>query len=213
MENILNLRYPIIASLIGCVLPVESSGQREFKTVRLYAVERSLVDVLSNPPAWWTPTVKAKAVVGIALGLRFAHDLGLLHGAVKVSNMLFDADRPIQIADFSQTRLETGESNHFRAKSGRRRRTFPHFHTFFSKSRLVALALTLPLRPRIADGAALIGGRSGELKLLILRNARLSLAVHLGRDSILSQHRVRLFRAGRPRRPGPGSPWANPAAT
>jgi serine/threonine protein kinase len=46
--------------------------------------------------------------VGIALGLRFGHDLGLLHGAVKVSNILFDADRRIQIADFSPIRFETG---------------------------------------------------------------------------------------------------------
>jgi serine/threonine protein kinase len=57
--------------------------------------------------------VKGKAVVGIALGLRFAHGLGLLHGAVKASNILFDADRRIQIADFSLIRLETGEVERF----------------------------------------------------------------------------------------------------
>jgi serine/threonine protein kinase len=108
IENLLNLRHPMIAHLIDCVFPVESSRQREFRTVRLYATEGSLADVLSNPPAWWTPTVKAKAVVGIALGLRFAHGLGLLHGAVKASNILCDADRRIQIADFSQILLETG---------------------------------------------------------------------------------------------------------
>jgi hypothetical protein len=52
MENLLNLRHPMIAPLIGCVLPVKTSGQREFKTVRLYATEGSLADVLSNSPAW-----------------------------------------------------------------------------------------------------------------------------------------------------------------
>jgi serine/threonine protein kinase len=52
--------------------------------------------------------VKTKAVVGIALRLRFAHGLGLLHEAVKASNILFDADRRIQIADFSPIRLDTG---------------------------------------------------------------------------------------------------------
>jgi hypothetical protein len=51
IENLLNLRHPMIALLIGSVFPVESSGQREFKTVRLYATEGSLADVLSNPPA------------------------------------------------------------------------------------------------------------------------------------------------------------------
>jgi serine/threonine protein kinase len=74
----------------------------------LYATGGFLATVLSNSPAWWTPTVKAKAVVGIALGLRFAHGLGLLHEVVKASNILFDADRRIQIADFSSIRLETG---------------------------------------------------------------------------------------------------------
>jgi hypothetical protein len=51
MENLLNLRHPMIAPLIGCVLPVESSGQRKFRTVRLYATDGSLTDILSNPPA------------------------------------------------------------------------------------------------------------------------------------------------------------------
>jgi serine/threonine protein kinase len=113
IDNLLNLHHPMIAPLIGCVFPVGSSGQRKFRTVRLYATKGSLADVLSNPPAWWTPTAKAKAVVGIALGLRFAHGLGLLHGALKSSNILFDADRQIQIADFSLIRLETGEVEPF----------------------------------------------------------------------------------------------------
>jgi serine/threonine protein kinase len=97
IENLLNLCHPMIARLIGCTLSMNSTEQRELKTVRLYAAEGSLADVLSNPPGSWTPTAKAKAVVGIALGLRFAHGLGLLHGAVKASNILFDADRRIQI--------------------------------------------------------------------------------------------------------------------
>jgi serine/threonine protein kinase len=113
IENLLNLRHPMITPLIGSVLPVESSGQWEFKTVLLYATECSLADVLSNPPAWWTPTAKAKAIVGIALRLRFAHALGRLHGAVKPSNIFFHADRRIQIADFSPVRLETGAAEPF----------------------------------------------------------------------------------------------------
>jgi serine/threonine protein kinase len=113
IENLLNLRHPMITPLIGYALPMDSTGQRALRTMRLYAAEGSLADVLSNPPGWWTPTVKAKAIVGIALGLRFAHGLGLLHGAVKASNILFDADRRIQIADFSPIRLETGEVEPF----------------------------------------------------------------------------------------------------
>jgi serine/threonine protein kinase len=113
IENLFNLRHPLIAPLIGFVLPVESGGPRELKTARLHASGGSLADVLANPPAWWTPTAKAKAVVGIALALRFAHGLGLLHGAVKAANVFFDADRRIQIADFSPLRLESGEVEPF----------------------------------------------------------------------------------------------------
>jgi hypothetical protein len=65
IENLWNLRHPMIAPLTGCVLPVESSGQREFRTVRLYTTEGSLADVLSNPPAWWTPTAKANVIVSL----------------------------------------------------------------------------------------------------------------------------------------------------
>jgi serine/threonine protein kinase len=74
----------------------------------VHAAGGSVADVLSAAPAWWTPTAKATAVAGIALGLRFAHGLGLLHGGLKASNVLFDADRRIQIADFSPTRVDTG---------------------------------------------------------------------------------------------------------
>jgi serine/threonine protein kinase len=113
IENLLNLRHPLIAPLLGFAFPVESDGRREFKIARLHASGGSLADVLLNPPAWWTPTAKAKAVVGIALALQFAHGLGLLHGAVKAENVLFDADRRIQVADFSSMRLDSGEVEPF----------------------------------------------------------------------------------------------------
>jgi serine/threonine protein kinase len=66
-----------------------------------------MVDVLSNPPESGTPTAKGNAVMGIALELQFAHRLGLLHGCVKASNVLFHGDRRIQIAKFSPIRRET----------------------------------------------------------------------------------------------------------
>jgi hypothetical protein len=50
---------------------------------RPYAAGGSLAEVLSDAPTWWTPTAKAKAIVGIALDLRFALGLGSLHGGLK----------------------------------------------------------------------------------------------------------------------------------
>jgi serine/threonine protein kinase len=77
------------------------------KIARRYATGGSLAEVLSDAPA------KAKAIAGIALGLRFAHSLGLLHRGLKASNVLFDADRRIQIADFRPIRLQTGDAEPF----------------------------------------------------------------------------------------------------
>jgi serine/threonine protein kinase len=113
LENLLNLRHPMIAPLLGFVFPVVSNDRLEMKILRLYLPEGSLADVLSKGRSWWTPTAKAKAIAGIALGLRFSHGLGLLHGSVKASNILFDSDQRIQLADFSQMRLSTGEVEPF----------------------------------------------------------------------------------------------------
>jgi serine/threonine protein kinase len=75
---------------------------------RLHAAGGSLAEVVSSNPAWWTPTAKAEAVVGIALALRFAHGLGLLHGGLNSGNVLFDSGGRIQITDFSPIRRDGG---------------------------------------------------------------------------------------------------------
>jgi serine/threonine protein kinase len=120
IENQMNLRHPVITSLIGCDFRVESSGVIEMKAVRSHAeaTDGSLVDVVMNPPVWWTPTVKVKTLVGIALGLRYAHGHGLLHGSVKASNIIFDANHRIQIVDFSPIRLENESVEPFSGAGG-----------------------------------------------------------------------------------------------
>jgi hypothetical protein len=90
IENLSNLRHRLIAAPIGF-----SMDGRVLKIGRLHAVGGSLSGVLSTKPGWWTPTAKAKAFVGIALALRFSHGLGLLHGAVKASNVLFDHEERV----------------------------------------------------------------------------------------------------------------------
>jgi hypothetical protein len=90
LENLLNLRHPYIVIPIGFVFPVESSESRELKIVELYAKEHSLAEVVSINPVWWTATAKAKAVVGIVMGLRFAHSFGLMHGRLNSNKIVFD---------------------------------------------------------------------------------------------------------------------------
>jgi hypothetical protein len=62
--------------------------------------------VVSVNPLWWTSTVKAKAIAGIVLGLRFAHSFGWLHGHLTGNSILFDSDHCIQIVDFQPIFLE-----------------------------------------------------------------------------------------------------------
>jgi hypothetical protein len=113
MENLVQLRHPLIAVPVGFVFPFESSVPRELKIARLWADCGSLADVLAAPPSWWTSTMKAKTIAGIALALRFAHSFGLLHGGLKASNVLFDSHQRILITDFSPVRLVQGDGGGF----------------------------------------------------------------------------------------------------
>jgi serine/threonine protein kinase len=97
IENLMNLRHPCISGTIGIVL---RSRFHELQIVREYSSGDSLSEVLSTSPEWWTPTAKAKAVVGIVLSMRFAHSFGLLHGHLTGDNVHFDEDGLIEICDF-----------------------------------------------------------------------------------------------------------------
>jgi hypothetical protein len=105
IENLSNLRHPLIAAPIGFAF---SEGDGELKIGRLHAAGGSLAEVVSTVPVWWTPTAKAEAIVGIVIALRFAHGLGLLHGDLNSGNVLFDGERRIQIADFRPMRRGGG---------------------------------------------------------------------------------------------------------
>jgi serine/threonine protein kinase len=107
IEHLSNLRHPLILSPIGFVL---SEGGKKLKIGRLHAAGGSLANVVSSKPAWWTPTAKVEAIVGIALALRFAHGLGLLHGSLNARNVLFDCGGRIQLADFGPLRRDGGFS-------------------------------------------------------------------------------------------------------
>jgi serine/threonine protein kinase len=115
LEMLTHLTHPGIFPLFGIVSPTESTN---FKIARLYCSNGSLKEVIADPPSWWTPTAKSKAIAGIVLGMRFAHSLGCVHGSLKPSNILFDNNQNAQIVDFCSNRLQ----NHFevcgRSESG-----------------------------------------------------------------------------------------------
>jgi hypothetical protein len=109
IEKEVNILHPCIAAPIGFVFPAESSALRELKIVRLFVEGCSLSEVLLTNPVWWTPTMKAKVVAGIALGLRFAHNFGLIHSNLNSNTILFDESHQIQIINFGHMDLEVHE--------------------------------------------------------------------------------------------------------
>jgi serine/threonine protein kinase len=109
IDKLIHLRHPCIVAPIGFVFGVESGSRRELKIGRMYLESCSLSEVVSVNPMWWTSIVKAKAVAGIVLGLRFTHSLGLVHGRSTRNNILFDSNHCIQIVDFNAILLEVGE--------------------------------------------------------------------------------------------------------
>jgi tRNA A-37 threonylcarbamoyl transferase component Bud32 len=108
LEMLTHLTHPSIVPLFGFVFPTNST---HLTIATLYYRNGSLKEVLANPPSWWTPTAKSKAIAGIVVGMRFAHSLGFAHGSLKPSNILFDENHNVQIVDFCSNGLRGCLSN------------------------------------------------------------------------------------------------------
>jgi hypothetical protein len=108
IDNLLNLRHPCIAHVIGIVLPL---GLRVLKIVEVPLSSNSLLEVVSSSPEWWTPTAKAKVIVGVVMGLRFVHSFGLLHGNLTMNNIRLGEEGVIEITDFFMKSFEDEESD------------------------------------------------------------------------------------------------------
>jgi serine/threonine protein kinase len=110
LAKMMHLHHPCIASPIGFVFPAKSSSLQELKIAGLSNESCSLAEILSVRPDWWTPTAKVKAIIGISLGLRYAHSFGLIHGDLTANNIFFDSNRRVQIAYFGLIGLERREA-------------------------------------------------------------------------------------------------------
>jgi serine/threonine protein kinase len=110
IEKQINRRHPWISPPLGFVIRIESSSRQELKIVRMYLEGCSFLEIISVNPLSLTSTVKAKAIAGVVLRLRFAHSHGLLHGQLTGNSSLFDSDHCIQIVDFGPITLAVGES-------------------------------------------------------------------------------------------------------
>jgi serine/threonine protein kinase len=77
-----------------------------------YACNGSLADVLSevrkgNSPYFWRYGVLSKIVVGIVLGMKYLHSKDIIHGNLKPSKLLIDAEYRVRICDFGSSRIES----------------------------------------------------------------------------------------------------------
>jgi serine/threonine protein kinase len=62
-----------------------------------------------NPPAFWTYTIIAKFIIGMAIGLGNLHSLGAIHAGVKPENLLIDNQFHVRICGFSNATLANSE--------------------------------------------------------------------------------------------------------
>jgi serine/threonine protein kinase len=159
IERMMNLRHPCIAGVIGVVL---SSPLRVVSIIRKHIDGYSLSKVVLRSPEWWTPTAKAKAVVGVLLGLRFAHSLGLVHGHLTGKNVFITEEGMIQISDFSLHKLFNEENDQWMAMD---------FYDF-SRESIMATAdvgAFARLLSEIVLGASCDGsGHAGEIPSFVL---------------------------------------------
>jgi hypothetical protein len=99
IERMMNLRHPCIAGTIGVIFG--RGGSRELEIFGISSSVISLSEVVSSPPKWWTPTAKAKTIVSLVLGLRFAHSHGILHGQLTMKDVRLNSDGMTEIHNFS----------------------------------------------------------------------------------------------------------------
>jgi serine/threonine protein kinase len=104
IEALAALDHPCIAPFAGYCI---ARRLQEVQIATLFLPERSLDDVISSQPAWWTPTVKAIAVTGIVLGMSEVHSAGLIHRDLRPPNIQFDIDHRPRIGGFGESRRES----------------------------------------------------------------------------------------------------------
>jgi serine/threonine protein kinase len=94
------LKHPCVAPVIGFVFPTDSTP---LQTATPYYGGGSLQDVTDKSPEWWTPTVKWKAIAGIALGMMSAYRHRIIHRSLNPNNIHFDDDHCVHIVGFGET--------------------------------------------------------------------------------------------------------------
>jgi abelson tyrosine-protein kinase 1/abelson tyrosine-protein kinase 2 len=111
IEVLAQLNHPCVLRIRGWTPPIG----REPAEIRTEIAETgSLMGILEKVRcgtqfSFWNPTGKAILICGIALGMRFVHSKGIIHGDLKPSNVLLNARGEPLISDFGSSRFESND--------------------------------------------------------------------------------------------------------
>jgi abelson tyrosine-protein kinase 1/abelson tyrosine-protein kinase 2 len=111
VETLAQLNHPCVLRIRGWKPPI---GRNPAEIRTEIAQNGSLKDILEKVRCgtrfpFWNPTGKAVLICGIALGMRFVHSKGIIHGDLKPSNILLNARGEAVISDFGSSRFESND--------------------------------------------------------------------------------------------------------
>jgi serine/threonine protein kinase len=98
VEQITALFHPCILSFIGSSQIADDQAIILAQFMNVGSLT-SLLDEDPKPP-WWSPTSVTIIIMGILLGMVYAHQSGLYHGNLKPNNILLDVAHHVRLADF-----------------------------------------------------------------------------------------------------------------
>jgi serine/threonine protein kinase len=108
VETLVKLNHPCVLRISGWKPPTP----KEPAEIRTELAENgSLSGILEQVSCktqfpFWDPTGKGILICGIALGMRFIHSKGIIHGDLKPSNILVNRPGEALISDFGVSRRE-----------------------------------------------------------------------------------------------------------
>jgi serine/threonine protein kinase len=107
VEMLIRLRHPCVLSIVGYLIPTQTSRAQIGTEFAVNGSLRSALDKLRNgsPPNFMNDTGIAIIVSGLAHGMKFIHSSGAIHRDLKPENVLLDARGWVFIGDLGSSRL------------------------------------------------------------------------------------------------------------